>query len=47
MDFTELLHAAVNNNASDVHLQAGAAPIMRIAGQIRSVKGAALTGEQL
>ena len=47
MDLIELLHAAVKNNASDVHLQAGAPPSMRIAGQIRSVKGTALTSEQV
>lgn len=46
MDFQNLLRFAVEHGASDVHIQAGAAPMVRIAGQIRSVEGEALADEQ-
>lgn len=37
MDFSALLKFAVDNNASDIHLQVGAVPVVRVAGQIRSL----------
>ena len=40
VDFQQLLRFAVENNASDVHLQALAEPMVRISGQIRSLKDA-------
>jgi twitching motility protein PilT len=45
MDVKKLLHFAVENGASDLHLQAGAAPMFRIAGQPRSAEGRPLTTE--
>jgi twitching motility protein PilT len=46
MNFQELLRFAVEHDASDVHLQASAAPMLRISGQIRSVESQPLTNEQ-
>ncbi len=37
MDLQNLLRFAVANNASDIHLQAGSAPMVRIHGQMRNV----------
>ncbi len=47
MDFQNLLRFAVENGASDVHIQAGAVPMMRIAGQMRTVEGEVLADEQV
>lgn len=46
MDFQQLLRFAVENDASDIHIQAASAPMMRIAGQIQTVKGDPLTDEE-
>jgi twitching motility protein PilT len=45
MDLDKLLHFAVEQGASDLHLQAGAAPMLRIGGNARFVEGPALTPE--
>src|SRR5437868_9507357 len=37
---------AVEHGASDLHIQAGAPPMLRIAGQPRFLEGPALTGEE-
>lgn len=37
MDLTNLLKFAVSHGASDIHLQAGASPMVRVHGQMRSV----------
>ncbi|MAE64420.1 MAG: twitching motility protein PilT [Phycisphaeraceae bacterium] len=46
MELSDLLRYAVDNDASDVHVQAGAPPMLRFAGQIRAVKADPLTPEQ-
>ena len=46
MDVEKLLRFAVQQGASDLHLQAGAAPMLRIGGEPRFVEGAALTGSE-
>jgi twitching motility protein PilT len=38
MNFDQLVRFAVDQNASDIHLQTGAAPLLRINGQIRTVE---------
>jgi twitching motility protein PilT len=43
MDIEKLLHFAVERGASDVHIQAGAPPMLRISGQARFIDGASLT----
>jgi twitching motility protein PilT len=43
----KLLRFAVEQNASDLHIQAASCPMMRIAGQIRSVESDPLTDEQI
>jgi twitching motility protein PilT len=45
MDLDKLLHFAVEHGASDLHIQAGAPPMLRIGGQARFVEGPALTRE--
>ncbi len=45
MDFQELLRFAVKNGASDIHLQGSTPPMLRIAGQARSVEGEPLTND--
>jgi twitching motility protein PilT len=45
MDIDKLLQFAVEQRASDVHLQAGSPPMLRIGGQPRLVEGPALTRE--
>ncbi len=47
MEFTKLLRFAVEHGASDVHIQSGAAPMMRLAGQMRSVEGSPLSREEV
>jgi twitching motility protein PilT len=47
MDFERLLTFAVENNASDVHLQTAALPTLRIGGQLRTIEGEPLTNEHL
>ena len=46
MNFQDLLKFAVENDASDVHIQASVSPMLRIAGQIRSTESPPLTDEQ-
>ena len=43
MDLAKVLRFAVDNGASDVHIQAATPPVMRISGRIRSVESPALT----
>ena len=43
MDFNMLLRFAVDNDASDVHIQAGLPPCLRIGGILRSTSEAPLT----
>jgi twitching motility protein PilT len=38
VNFASLLQFAVEHDASDVHIQVGSAPMMRIAGQVRAVE---------
>jgi twitching motility protein PilT len=47
MNFDQLIRFAVEQGASDVHLQTGASPLLRISGQIRTVESPAVTGEAL
>jgi twitching motility protein PilT len=47
MNFDQLIRFAVDQNASDLHFQTGAAPLLRINGQIRTVESPPLTGDQL
>ncbi|MGE5610943.1 MAG: type IV pilus twitching motility protein PilT [Bacillota bacterium] len=47
MDLKTLLNFAVENGASDIHLQASSVPMLRIAGQVRPVQGSPLTNEDL
>jgi twitching motility protein PilT len=42
MDLEELLKFAVDQGASDVHLQAGSSPQLRLGGLVRNVEGAAI-----
>src|SRR4051812_45417505 len=47
MDFQRLLKFAVENNASDVHIQAGLPPNLRMGGIIHATDQPAITDEQL
>lgn len=47
MDITQLLAFAMQNKASDLHLSAGNQPIIRVHGDIKRVKGDALTTDQI
>jgi twitching motility protein PilT len=47
MNFDQLIRFAAEQNASDVHLQTGAAPLLRISGQIRSVESPPVTTQEL
>ncbi len=47
MNFDQLIKFAVEQNASDLHFQTGAAPLLRINGQIRNVESPPLTNEVL
>jgi twitching motility protein PilT len=47
MNFDELIRFAVDEGASDVHLQTGAAPLLRINGQIRTVESPPVSSEAL
>jgi twitching motility protein PilT len=46
MELDKLMQFAVEHGASDLHIQAGAPPMLRIGGQPRFVDGAALTAEE-
>ncbi len=47
MDFDQLIRFGVEQGASDVHLQTGAAPLLRINGQIRTVDAPPVAGPAL
>ena len=47
IDMQKILHFAAENDASDVHLQSGAVPMIRIGGQMRSIQGDPLTDADL
>jgi twitching motility protein PilT len=47
MNFDQLIKFAVEQNASDLHFQTGASPLLRINGQIRNVESPPLTGDML
>jgi twitching motility protein PilT len=47
MNFDQLIRFAVSEGASDVHLQTGAAPLLRINGQIRTVESPPVSHEEL
>ena len=47
MNFDQLIKFAVEQNASDLHLQTGAALLLRINGQMRNVESPPLTNEVL
>lgn len=47
MDLTQLLAFAMQNNASDLHLSAGSAPIIRVHGQMKKVKADALSSDEI
>jgi twitching motility protein PilT len=47
MNFDQLIRFAVEQNASDLHFQTGAAPLLRINGQIRNVESPPLTADDL
>lgn len=47
MEFANLLKFAVEHGASDVHIQSGAAPMLRLAGLMRTVEGAPLGRDEV
>jgi len=47
MNFEQLIKFAVEQSASDIHLQTGASPLLRINGQIRTVESQPITGNEL
>ena len=47
MDFPQLLRFAVEHDASDVHIQAGLPPNLRIGGILRATSVPAITDEEL
>ncbi len=47
MNFDELIRFAVKQGASDIHLQTGAVPTLRINGSIRTLESPPLTAEEL
>ncbi|MGO9471337.1 MAG: type IV pilus twitching motility protein PilT [Isosphaeraceae bacterium] len=47
MNFDQLIKFAVEQSASDIHLQTGASPLLRINGQIRTVESQPITGNEL
>ena len=47
MNFDQLIKFAVEQNASDLHFQTGASPLLRINGQIRNVESPPLTADVL
>src|SRR6185436_9506453 len=47
MDFNKLLTFAVQQNASDIHIQAGLKPILRLGGVIRATDAPPTTDEQV
>src|SRR5262245_25769917 len=47
MDFAALIRSAVQMGASDLHLQVGDNPMLRLGGAIRTVQGNPITQEQM
>jgi len=47
MDLNRLLQFAVDQNASDVHIQSGAPPMLRIAGEMRRLDSEPFTGDAI
>ena len=47
MNFDQLIRFAVEQGASDVHLQTGASPLLRISGQIRTVESPPVANQDL
>src|SRR3954471_16569415 len=47
MDFQQLLRFAVDHDASDIHIQAGLPPNLRIGGLLRATSVPAVTDEEL
>lgn len=47
MDFDRILSFAVEQGASDLHVQAGAAPMLRVAGQLRAIATDSLNAEEI
>jgi twitching motility protein PilT len=47
MNFDQLVRFAVEQGASDLHLQTGASPLLRINGQIRAVESAPVENQEL
>ncbi len=47
MDFVQLLRFAVEHGASDVHIQSQAAPMLRLAGQMRTVDSPAVSRDEV
>ena len=47
MEFQKLLAFAVEHDASDIHIQADVAPMLRIAGQVRALEMDTATDEDV
>lgn len=47
MDLTQLLAFTMQNDASDLHLSAGSAPIIRVSGQIKRIKADVLSSDAI
>ncbi|MGQ0527198.1 MAG: type IV pilus twitching motility protein PilT [Alphaproteobacteria bacterium] len=47
MDLTQLLAFAMQNKASDLHLSAGSPPVIRVYGQLKRIKGDALSSDDI
>ena len=47
MNFDQLIRFAVDQGASDVHLQTGASPLLRINGMIRTVESPPVVNQDL
>ena len=47
MKLTDLLSLAIAQNASDLHLSSGTAPVLRVQGQLRRLDLPALSAEQV
>lgn len=47
MDFDRLLRFAVENRASDLHVQAGSPPMLRVGGEMRLIETEALTSHDI
>ena len=47
MDLTQLLAFTMQNGASDLHLSAGSPPVIRVSGQMKRVKAASLSSDDI